>query len=68
MVEEFTDPMPVSMAMTCFSEAVELQMRANRETKSADLCHDREAQDKVRISANERIHLRSSAIVKSRFV
>ena len=40
MVEEFSDSMSVSMAVTYFSGAVELQMRANEDTKSADLCHD----------------------------
>ena len=62
MVDEITDPMSVSMAVTHFSEAVELQMRANGDINSADLCNDIrrwwEAEDKAGIPAIERMRLR----------
>ena len=40
MIEEITEPMSVSMAVTHFSEPVERKMRQNGDVDAADLCRD----------------------------
>ena len=63
MVEEVTDPMSVSMARTHFSDAVENEMRNNKDVAGANLCRDIrnwwESEDNPGICAAERIRLRT---------
>lgn len=64
MVEDISDPMSVSMALTHISDSVENSMRDNGDIKAADLCKDIRqwwhAEDEPGIPAKERILLRSS--------
>ena len=62
MIEEITEPMSVSMAVTHFSEPLERKMRQNGDVDAADLCRDiREwckSQDDPGIPAKDRIAMR----------
>ena len=62
MVQEIVEPMSVMMALTHFSEQVEMEMRNNGDVASADLCRDIRhwwlSEDEPGISAKERIQMR----------
>lgn len=62
MVQEIVEPMSVMMALTHFSEQVELEMRNNGDVVAADLCRDIRhwwlSEDEPGISAKERVRMR----------
>ena len=64
MIEEITEPMSVSMAVTHFSEPVERKMRQNGDIDAADLCRDIrdwwKSEDDPGIPAKDRIVMRQN--------